>query len=114
MQKTASLNQNKNRNLIPSDESLSKGYDLKKDVVLFVVRQSLLASGKEAFEMINRSLLEKYRCELLDCFEKPEYLLDVLKYVYDGSYASVVESIKRSLDKFAQDGTIKQFLEKLN
>jgi len=114
MQKAASLNQNKNRNFIPSDESLRKGYDLKKDVVLFVVRQSLLASGKEAFEMINRSLFEKYHCELLDCFEKPEYLLDVLKYVYDGSYASVVESIKRSLDKFAQDGTIKQFLEKLS
>lgn len=114
MQKVTSLNQSKNQAIFAtSEESDNDVYHLKKTVVLFVLRQSLLESGREAFEMVNRSLFEKYRCEISDCFEKPEYLVDVLKYVYDGSYATVVESMKRSLDKFAQEGSIKEFLEKI-
>jgi len=114
MQKVTSLIQSKNQAIFTSyDSSNNDAYQLKKTVVLFVLRQSLLESGREAFEMVNRSLFEKYRCEISDCFEKPEYLVDVLKYVYDGSYTAVVESMKRSLDKFAQEGAIKEFLEKI-
>ena len=114
MQKVTSLDQSKNQNIFTtSGESGNNVYPLKKAVVLFILRQSLLESGSEAFDMVNRSLFEKYRCELSDCFEKPEYLLDVLKYVYDGSYTAVVESMKQSLEKFAQECIIKEFLEKI-
>jgi len=88
-------------------------YELKKDIVLYVLKNSLLESGVEIFEMVNRSLLEKYRCEISDCFEKPEYLSDVLKYVYDGSYQIVVESIKRNLSRFANENGIKEFVKVL-
>ena len=115
MQKVSNLNQNKNLDIFASsDASDNDVYQLKKSVVLFVLRQSLLESGHETFETVNRSLFEKYRCEISDCFEKPEYLLDVLKYVYDGSYIIVVESIKRGLDKFVQEHAIKEFLEKIS
>jgi len=114
MQKVTNLNQNKNYDITSSGAPDNDVYQLKKGVVLFVLRQSLLESGSEAFEKVNRSLFEKYHCEMSDCFEKPEYLVDVLKYVYDGSYTAVVESMKRSLDKFAQEGAIKEFLEKIS
>ena len=115
MQKVTSLNQSKTQAIFTlSDSSYNDVYHLKKTVVLFVLRQSLLESGREAFEMVNRSLYEKYRCEISDCFEKPEYLIDVLRYVYEGSYETVVESMKQSLDKFAQEGAIKEFLEKIS
>ena len=98
----------------PPAESGNNGFHLKKDVVLFVLRQSLLESGREAFEMVHRCLFEKYRCEFSDCFEKPEYLVDVLKYIYDGSYTAIIESIKQNLDRFSQESTIKEFLEKIS
>ena len=115
MQKVTNLNRSKNQAIFTSyDSSNNDVYHMKKTVVLFVLRRSLLESGREAFEMVNRSIYEKYRCEMSDCFEKPEYLVDVLKYVYDGSYTEIVESMKRSLDKFAKEGTIKEFLEKIS
>ena len=115
MQKAIGLAQNKNQTIfISTDASGDDVYHLKKSVVLFVLRQSLLESGREAFDMVIRSLYEKYRCEISDCFEKPEYLVDVLRYVYDGSYETIVESMKQSLDKFAQEGAIKEFLEKIS
>jgi len=108
MQTVDKPSQRKDQKIFNSSIELGKnGYALKKDVVIFVIKRSILESGTEAFELFNRSLLEKYRCEISDCFEKPEYLVDVLKYVYDGSYIIVVESIKRSLDKFVEEKTIK-------
>ncbi|MGI0009510.1 MAG: hypothetical protein ACRD92_07815 [Nitrosopumilaceae archaeon] len=89
------------------------GYQLKKEIVLFVVRQTILESGSSIFEMVNRSLFEKYRCEISDCFEKPEYLSDVLRYVFDSSHHIVIESITKNLDKFAQESGIKEFLDKI-
>ena len=111
MQKVTNLNQNKNCDITSSNTPDNDVYQLKKDIVLFVLRQSLLESGSEAFEKVNRSLFEKYHCEMSDCFEKPEYLVDVLKYVYDGSYTTIVESMKLSLDRFSQEGVIREFLE---
>ena len=114
MQKVTNFNQIKNQGILTThDESHNSVYNLKKSVILFVLRQSLLKSGREAFESVNRSLFEKYHCEISDCFEKPEALVDVLNYVYDGSYSDVVESIKCSLEQFAQDEDINKFLEKL-
>lgn len=115
MQKVTDLNQSINQDTLTLSGTYgNEAYQLKKDVVLFVLRQSLLESRIKAFEMVNRSLYEKYRCEISDCFEKPEYLVDVLKYVYDGCYTEVVASMKRGLDKFAEEDTIKEFLGKID
>ena len=89
------------------------GYQLKKEIVLFVVKQIILESGSPVFEMVNRSLFEKYRCEISDCFEKPEYLSDVLRYVFDGSYHTIIKSITKNLERFSQENGIKEFLEKI-
>lgn len=116
MQKETSLNQShhkRQKNSTSSDKLDSDVYQLKKAVVLFVLKQSILESGMVAFEMVNRSLFEKYRCDISDCFEKPEHLSDVLKYVFDGSYGAIVESIKKNLNKFSQENGIKEFLEKI-
>src|SRR5574338_689242 len=113
MQKVNDLNRTQKPDF-KTKESDIQGYQLKKEVTLFVVRRSLLESGLEGFEMVTRSLFEKYHCEISDCFENPEYLVDVLKYVYDGSYTLVVDSIKQSLDRFSQEDTIKSFLDKIS
>jgi len=115
MQRETSLNQrqHKPQKNFTSEKLDNEVYHLKKAVVLFVLKQSILESGMAAFEMVNRSLYEKYRCEISDCFEKPEYLSDVLRYVFDGSYVAIIESIKKNLDKFSQEKGIKEFLEKI-
>jgi len=88
-------------------------YKLKKEIVLSVLKQSLLEKGIEEYEMVDRSLYEKYRCELSDCFENPGYLSDVLKYVYECAYTGFVKSIEAKLGVFTQEVEIKEFLEKL-
>ena len=98
---------------VSSAKLYSNGYQLKKEIVLFVLEQAILESGLSVFEMVNRSLFEKYRCEISDCFEKPEYLNDVLRYVFDDSYHTIIESITKNLDRFAQESGIKEFLEKI-
>jgi len=116
MQEKSSLVQSQKAyqsNFIPSSISDCDAYELKKDIVLYILKQSLLESGEAIFEMVNRSLREKYCCEVLDCFEKPEYLIDVLRYVYDGSYHRVVESIKKNLIKFSHESGIREFVEVL-
>src|SRR3990172_7949235 len=116
MQKKSSLDQNQKKyqsNFIPSSISNDDSYELKKSIVLYVLKQSLLESGETIFEMVNRSLLEKYGCGILDIFEKLEYLSDVLKYVYCGSYHKVVESIKKNLSPFSHESRIKEFVEVL-
>jgi hypothetical protein len=114
MQKNIKFELGMNQKTIPLRGTHAKGvHQLKKDVAIFVLKQSILETGKEAFEMVERSLSEKYRCELADCFESPEYLSDVLKYVYDGSHYKVIKSITQKLDKFVNDFEIKDFLKKL-
>ena len=91
----------------------SEAIELKKDIVLYILKQSILESGEATFELVNRCLFEKYHCEISDCFEKPKYLSDVLRYVYDDVHTKVFESIKKNLDKFSQENGIKEFVELL-
>ena len=113
MKKDSNLDLRKNQDTFTLHGTCEEG-QLKKDIVIFVLKQSLLETGKKTFDMVERSLYEKYRCELSDCFENPEYISDVLKYVYDGSYAKVVESIAQKLSGFEQETGIKEFLEKIS
>ena len=114
MQREVSLNPNKKKlENLSFKRSTYDGYKLKKDVVLYVVNRTILESGPEAFDMINRSLNEKYKCEISECFEKPEYLVDVLRYVFDGSYLSLIESLVKNLERFGKEDGIKEFLEAL-
>ena len=89
------------------------GYQLKKDIVTFVVKQTILKSGSSVFDLVNRSIFEKYRCDITDCFENPEYLCDVLRYVFEDSYHAVVESVVKNLERFSQESGIKEFLDKI-
>lgn len=114
MQKEFEPNQSKHKNEITSSYKLdSNGHRIKKEVVLFVLRQSILELDTSVFELVNRCLFEKYRCDISDCFEHPEYLIDVFRYVFEGSYFGIVESIKKNLDNFSQEDGIKEFLEKI-
>ena len=114
MQRGISLDNDKKKvqENLPSSKQLEfSGYKLKKAVVLYVLNRTILESGPEAYDMINRSLYEKYRCEISECFERPEYLVDVLRYVFDGSYNVLTESLMKNFERFAKEDGIKEFLE---
>ena len=105
MQRGVSLdkNQRKSDDRFASSKKLnSQGYQLKKGVVVYVLNKTLLGSGVEAYDMVNLSLYEKYHCYISDCFEKPEYLVDVLRFVFDGSYHTVTESLAKNLERFTE------------
>ena len=114
MQRGLSLDKNQRKSydrFVSSKKLNSQGYQLKKEVVVYVLNKTLLGSGMEVYDMVNRSLYEKYRCDISDCFEKPEYLADVLRFVFDGSYHIVAESLAKNLERFTEEAGIKEFLE---
>ena len=116
MEREINLNSNQKKlhqDFSSSEKRKSAGYKLKKDIVLYVLNTTLLESGTKIHDMINRSLYEKYRCNVSECFERPEYLIDVLRYVFNGSYHDVVKSLVKNLDIFAKEEGIKEFLHVL-
>ncbi|HXV39180.1 MAG TPA: hypothetical protein VD699_06395 [Nitrosopumilaceae archaeon] len=116
MQRGISLNSNHKK--LPENSSSFKepecvGYKLKKEIVIYVLNRTLLESGKEVYDMVNRSFHEKYRCDISESFDKPEYLVDVLKYVFDGSYLSIREILMKNLEIFSKENGIREFLQVL-
>ena len=98
----------------PSSTKLkSTGYKLEKDIVLYVLNMTLLKSGTKVHDMVNRSLYEKYHSNISECFENPEFLCDVLRFVFDDTYDTILESIVKNLERFSQESGIKEFLDNI-
>ena len=116
MEREISLNSNQKklrRDFSSSEKHKSAGYKLKKDIVLYVLNMTLLESGTKIHDMINRSLYEKYHSNISECFENPEYLCDVLRFVFDDTYDTILESIVENLERFSQESGIKEFLDNI-
>lgn len=83
---------------------------MKKTIVILAVEEALERMGEPVLEQVYSKLYSKHRCYLTDCYEKPEYLNDVLKDVFGGSYKTIIESIEENLEDFASEEPIKEFL----
>ena len=83
----------------------------KKALVAFAIERVLLDIGKPALEKVTKRLYEEYQCYLSDCYERPEILSKVLKDLYGKSYTAIVQSIRKELDDFVEQKSIKAFLK---
>jgi len=83
----------------------------RKALVAFVIERELLKIGKITFDQVASRLYEKHRCYLVDCYEHPEYLAEVLKRLFGNSHTVIVESIKKELAEFTEYEQIERFLK---
>ena len=84
-----------------------------KTVVVLAVEHTLLKIGKKTLEKIQEEMHQKYKCNISDCYEHPEYLSMILKELLGDSYHEVVRDVNKYLDEFAYQKPIAEFLAKI-
>jgi hypothetical protein len=84
--------------------------DTMKALTTIVVAKTLLEIGKPVYDKVANRLYKKYQCYIPDCFEKPEYLKEVLEELYGASHKAIVHSIEQQLAEFAYKNKTEKFL----
>ncbi len=84
---------------------------LRKAAVDLAIKITLRDMGEPVVEEVKQRLHEYYKCNISDCFDKPEYLKKVLKELYGDSYTSIIKSIEMYLEKDANSISIEHFLD---
>jgi hypothetical protein len=82
-----------------------------KALTTIVIGKTLLEIGTPVYDKVMHRLYEKYHCYIPDCFEKPEYLKEVLKELYGESHKAIVYSIEQELKEFTHDKKTENFLQ---
>ena len=89
-----------------SDEQIKENLSLSIEVVL-------MRRGGPEFQMVLAKLRNNFNLDIINCYEKPEYLRKVLKEVYREDYKSVLEEIIWELGEYTQIQKIIDFLDNL-
>ena len=84
--------------------------DTMKALTAIVIGKTLLEIGEPVYDKVAHRLYEKYHCYIPDCFEKPEYLKEVLKELYGASHKVIVYSIEEQLSEFVYKKKMETFL----
>lgn len=88
---------------------------LNKALVILAIEKVLLDIGKPTYEKVIHDLSKKYHCYLINCYEHPEYLNEILKELYGNkAHGFIVESIKKELQEFSYKKPVEEFLNILS
>lgn len=87
--------------------------DQNRTALALAIEVVLMRKGGDQYYHFVFKLRNLYKCEIIDCYDKPQYLKSVLKEVYGNEYNSIVEDIKLELDDSAKEEGIAAFLSVL-
>jgi hypothetical protein len=95
---------------------LSRNQDVptRREMLAFAVEDALNEMGYPTLEIVSTKLLQKYRCTLGDCVNRPDYLADVLKETFGYAYVAVLGKIKKNLGEFASEQLVVEFIKVLS
>ena len=85
--------------------------DNMKALTTIVIGKVLLKIGTPVYDKVVYRLYEKYQFYIPDCFEKPEYLKEVLKELFGASHKVIIYSIEQELKGFTHDKKTENFLQ---
>ena len=80
-----------------------------KIVVAKCVEKMLLQIGTADFEEVVKRLFNKYNCFLYDCYEKPEYLKDILRELYVDTNTDMIKKIEIQIEEQSLPKPVKEF-----
>ena len=83
---------------------------IQKAMVTVAIEKVLLDIGKPIYDKVLKTLYEKHHSYLPDCYEHPEYLVDVLRQTYGFSYKFIIKNIELELIEFSYKHKIQNFL----
>ena len=82
----------------------------EKGLVRMAIDDALLEFDKSALEKVVNKLHDDYKCGIQDCYENPEFLKKALRDLYDNSYSTILDAVKKKLEKHASTKSIEKFL----
>ncbi len=91
----------KNKVIIPTYE---------KNQAIIAIAKALERIGKPVLEQVSSNLYSKYQCFLIDCYDNPEYLADVLKELFGKSYENIIETIEGIVKDYEPKEPLGEFL----
>ena len=83
--------------------------DKSRTALALAIDVALMRKGGDRYYHFVFKLRNLYNCEIIDCYDKPQYLKNVLKEVYENEYDSIVKDIKLELGDSIEEG-IRAFL----
>ncbi len=87
---------------------------VERVLVSLAVEKTLLQIGRPVFDKVENLFREKYRCTIMDAYDHPQYLTEILKEVFGKSHVEVINSIREFLTNFKYEYPIEAFIEKIN
>jgi len=84
-----------------------------KKLFTAAVEDALNDMGGPTLDIVNTNLIQKYKCELSDCLENPDYLKNVLREIFGYADIAVIAKIKKNLGEFSQERPVGEFLKVL-
>ncbi len=88
--------------------------DARKFLVGLAIEKTLLEINKSYLDKFESMIYERHQCSILDCYEHPEYLSEILKDIFGNSHMEVVKSVEKYLNEYSYHYPIEQFLQKIN
>jgi hypothetical protein len=92
---------------------MSSRTEQHKLALLSCIELVLMRRGNTNYNLVVAKLDSLYNCTIRDCYEHPDYLVAVLKEVYDGDYNNIIDEIKVQLDGLTNVGEIRDFCQSL-
>jgi len=71
--------------------------DKNRTAFALAIEMMLMMRGGDRYYRFVFKLRNSYNCEIIDCYDKPQYLKNVLKEIYGNQYDSIVEDIRLEL-----------------
>ena len=87
---------------------------MKKTLVASIVENTLITIGKGTYATVINQLGSMYNCSLIECYDHPDYLREVLKRSGFYIFNSTISSIKSKLREFEYDKEIAEFLKEIS
>ncbi|MFZ1077884.1 MAG: hypothetical protein WAN47_10695 [Nitrosotalea sp.] len=88
-------------------------HGIEKGLVGLAIEHTLLQMGKPIFDKVENQFREKYQCSIIDCYDHPQYLNEVLSEVFGRSHSDITRSIEEFLKEFRYEYHIETFIEKI-
>ncbi len=97
---------------IPDVEKNSR--EVERILVGLAIEKTLLQMGRTVFERVEDLFHERYQCTIMDAYDNPQYLGEILKEVFGKSHTKVINSIGEFLINFKYEHPIEEFIEKMS
>lgn len=88
--------------------------ELERALVRLYVEKALFEKGTAIYDSVCERLYQNYRRDLEDCYEYPEYLINILKDNHRNDADDIISSIKNDLKEFYHHRRIAKFLDILS